>query len=406
MNYQYIRQILNIKIREQINYSQDMTDEDVLEIIDRAILEEREIKQFPIRSRQDLRQDLFNSLRRLDILQHLIDDNSITEIMINGPDSIFIEQNGKLSKSKSKFDSTEKLLDVIQKIVAGCNRSVNESSPIVDARLYNGARVNIIMNPIALNGPIVTIRRFPDSPITMEDLVQRNAVTKEASDFLKTLVKAKYNIIISGGTGSGKTTFLNVLSGFIDKEERVVTIEDSAELQLQGLKNIVRLETRNETADGCLKISMRDLIKASLRLRPDRIIVGEVRGKEAVDMMVCLNTGHSGSMSTVHANNAVDTLGRLENMMLMGLDIPISAIKGQITSGVNIIVHLGRLRDKSRKVLEIIEITGYKDGVILTNPLFEFQENGVDESGNILGNLVHCGRLYNERKLKAAGLQL
>ena len=293
---------------------------------------------------------------------------------------------------------------MIQQIVAGCNRVVNEASPIVDARLENGSRVNIVMNPVALNGPIVTIRRFPDKPITMEYLIENQSVSKEAADFLKKLVRAKYNIFISGGTGSGKTTFLNALSAFIPSDERVITIEDSAELQLQKLPNLVRLETRNSNVEGCLEITIRDLIRSSLRMRPDRIIVGEVRGAEAIDMMQCLNTGHDGSMSTGHANSGADMVARLENMILMGMDIPLAAIKKQIASGLDIIVHLGRLRDKSRRVLEITEIAGFEGGEIRLNPLFRFEETGEDEKGSVAGCLHRKGALLHEDKLKAAGL--
>ncbi|MDE6516469.1 MAG: CpaF family protein, partial [Acetatifactor sp.] len=327
-----------------------------MEIIDEVLLEEQLLRLLPVSESHRLRTELFYSLRRLDILQSLIEDPEITEIMINGPGSIFIERAGHLQELDMVFESEEKLQDVIQQIVAGCNRVVNEASPIVDARLSNGARVNIVMNPIALNGPIVTIRRFPDTPVTMEELIHWDSLTREAAEFLQLLVQAGYNIFISGGTGSGKTTFLNVLSGYIPHWERVITIEDSAELQLQGLRNLVRMETRNSNVEGCREITIRDLIRTSLRMRPDRIIVGEVRGAEAVDMMQCLNTGHDGSMSTGHANSARDMLSRLENMILMGMDIPLAAIRKQIVSGIDIIVHLGRLRDRSRKVLEVSEV--------------------------------------------------
>ena len=304
------------------------------------------------------------------------------------------------------FESEEKLQNVIQQIVAGCNRVVNEASPIVDARLSNGARVNIVMSPIALNGPIVTIRRFPDTPVTMEELIHWESISREVAEFLQLLVQAGYNIFISGGTGSGKTTFLNVLSGYIPAWERVITIEDSAELQLQGLRNLVRMETRNSNVEGCREISIRDLIRTSLRMRPNRIIVGEVRGAEAVDMMQCLNTGHDGSMSTGHANSAQDMLSRLENMILMGMDIPLTAIKKQIVSGIDIIVHLGRLRDRSRKVLEVSEVLDCEEDRILLNPLYQFEETGESEEGRVLGNLVRKGGLVHDQKLKAAGLRL
>ena len=293
---------------------------------------------------------------------------------------------------------------MIQQIVAGCNRVVNESSPIVDARLDNGSRVNIVMNPVALNGPIVTIRRFPENPITMDELISKHSISSEAASFLETLVKAKYNIFISGGTGSGKTTFLNVLSGFIPKGERVITIEDSAELQLQGIANLVRLETRNANTEGCEEISIRDLIRTSLRMRPDRIIVGEVRGAECWDMISGFNTGHSGGLSTGHANSARDMLSRLENMVMMGVEIPPSAIKQQIASGLEIIVHLGRLRDKSRKVLEISEVIGFENGEIVTSTLYRFVETGTSLEGRVLGELEKVEKLKNTEKLRLAGL--
>ena len=326
--------------------------------------------------------------------------------MINGPNHIFIEKNGILQKQKQGFESEEKLRDVIQQIVAGCNRVVNEASPIVDARLENGSRVNVVMDPVAINGPIVTIRRFPDKPIDMPELISKKSISAEVAEFLKILVKAKYNIFISGGTGSGKTTFLNVLSGFIPKNERIITIEDSAELQLQGLENLVRLETRNSTAEGCREITMRELIKSSLRMRPDRIIVGEVRGEEAADMVTCLNTGHEGSLSTGHSNSAEDMLARLETMILMGMTIPLEAIRRQIASGIDILVHLGRLRDGSRKILEVVELLAYEEGRFVMNPLYRFAEQGVDAEGRIMGELRKEGVLVQDKKLRAAGLQI
>jgi pilus assembly protein CpaF len=351
-----------------------------------------------------LRKDLFHAIRKLDVLQELVDEPRITEIMINGPEKIFIEQDGRLYESDLKFDSEEKLQNVIQQIVADCNRVVNEASPIVDARLRNGARVNVVLNPVALNGPIVTIRRFPDKPITMEDLISFGSITPGVCDWLRKLVQAKYNIFISGGTGSGKTTFLNALSNYIPAEERIITIEDSAELQIRNIPNLVRMETRNANVEGCQEITIRDLIKTSLRMRPDRIIVGEVRGGEAFDMMQCLNTGHDGSMSTGHANSSGDMLSRLENMILMGIEIPLQAIKQQIASGIDIIIHLGRLRDKSRKVLEIVEVLGYVEGEILLQPLYQFKEEGEDEDGRILGTLQKKGELTYVEKLQSAGL--
>ncbi len=404
MEYLEWKRKLRELVLEKLDYGQECSDSEVLERIDETILQQEELRLLPVAVSRQLRTDLFDSLRRLDILQNLIEDPGITEIMINGPNHVFVERNGYLSELETGFESPEKLKDVIQQIVAGCNRVVNEASPIVDARLANGARVNVVLNPIALDGPIVTIRRFPDKPISMEDLIRYHSISPEVADFLKTLVTAKYNIFISGGTGSGKTTFLNVLSGFIPKDERIITIEDSAELQLQGLRNLVRLETRNSNVGGCLEITIRDLIKASLRMRPDRIVVGEVRGAEAVDMMQCLNTGHEGSMSTGHANSARDMLSRLENMILMGMDIPLEAIRRQIASGVDIIVHLGRLRDKSRKLLEIVEVTGCRDGEMELHTLYRFTETGEDSEGRVEGIFEKRGNLVQDRKLRAAGL--
>lgn len=405
MEYTELKKTLRQKVRDRMDYVKDYSDEEVEETIDEILLGQKELVICPVELRRRLKKELFDSLRRLDILQIFVEDSSVTEIMINGKDHIFIEKEGRLRELDVGFESVEKLQDVIQQIVAGCNRVVNEASPIVDARLPDGSRVNIVMNPVALNGPIVTIRRFPDKPITMERLLQMDSISQEAAQFLKCLVRAKYNIFISGGTGSGKTTFLNVLSHDIPPEERVITIEDSAELQLQGLPNLVRLETRNSNVEGCREITIRELIRSSLRMRPDRIIVGEVRGAEAIDMLQCLNTGHDGSMSTGHANSGRDMLARLENMVLMGMDIPLMAIRQQIASGVDIIVHLGRLRDRSRRVLEITEIIGCENGEIRLNPLFLFEETGVDSRGLITGRLQRKGGLLHEDKLKAAGLQ-
>lgn len=405
-DYGELKRELHRRVLEQLDYGREQSDEEIMEIIDEVLLEEQLLRLLPVSESHHLRTELFYSLRRLDILQSLIEDQGITEIMINGPGSIFVERAGHLEELDAGFESEEKLQNVIQQIVAGCNRVVNEASPIVDARLSNGARVNIVMSPIALNGPIVTIRRFPDTPVTMEELIRWESISREVAELLRLLVQAGYNIFISGGTGSGKTTFLNVLSGYIPAWERVITIEDSAELQLQGLRNLVRMETRNSNVEGCREISIRDLIRTSLRMRPDRIIVGEVRGAEAVDMMQCLNTGHDGSMSTGHANSAQDMLSRLENMILMGMDIPLAAIKKQIVSGIDILVHLGRLRDRSRKVLEVSEVLDCEEDRILLNPLYKFEETGESGEGRVLGSLVRKGGLVHDHKLKAAGLQL
>lgn len=395
---------LKDKLSESIDYSHENSDEEIQDLIDELLIRESREIPLALSDRKRLKKELFHAVRKLDVLQELVDEPRITEIMINGPKNIFIEQDGRLYQSELQFDNEEKLHNVIQQIVAECNRVVNDASPIVDARLHNGARVNVVLNPVAINGPIVTIRRFPEKPITMEDLVSFGSVTEEVCGWLHKLVRAKYNIFISGGTGSGKTTFLNALSNYIPSEERIITIEDSAELQIRNIPNLVRLETRNANVEGCQQITIRDLIKTSLRMRPDRIIVGEVRGAEAFDMMQCLNTGHDGSMSTGHANNCKDMLSRLENMILMGIEIPLTAIKQQIASGIDIIVHLGRLRDKSRKVLEITEVTGYSEGNIILKPLYQFSETGEDGKGRILGTLQKKGELSHVEKLQSAGL--
>ena len=395
---------LKDKLSESIDYSHENSDEEIQDLIDELLIRESREIPLTLSDRKRLKKELFHAVRKLDVLQELVDEPRITEIMINGPKNIFIEQDGRLYQSELQFDNEEKLHNVIQQIVAECNRVVNDASPIVDARLHNGARVNVVLNPVAINGPIVTIRRFPEKPITMEDLVSFGSVTEEVCGWLHKLVRAKYNIFISGGTGSGKTTFLNALSNYIPSEERIITIEDSAELQIRNIPNLVRLETRNANVEGCQQITIRDLIKTSLRMRPDRIIVGEVRGAEAFDMMQCLNTGHDGSMSTGHANSCKDMLSRLENMILMGIEIPLTAIKQQIASGIDIIVHLGRLRDKSRKVLEITEVTGYSEGNIILKPLYQFSETGEDGKGRILGTLQKKGELSHVEKLQCAGL--
>lgn len=395
---------LKDKLSESIDYSHENSDEEIQDLIDELLIRESREVPLTLSDRKRLKKELFHAVRKLDVLQELVDEPRITEIMINGPKNIFIEQDGHLYQSELQFDNEEKLHNVIQQIVAECNRVVNDASPIVDARLHNGARVNVVLNPIAINGPIVTIRRFPEKPMTMEDLVSYGSVTEEVCGWLRKLVRAKYNIFISGGTGSGKTTFLNALSNYIPTEERIITIEDSAELQIRNIPNLVSLETRNANVEGCQQITIRDLIKTSLRMRPDRIIVGEVRGAEAFDMMQCLNTGHDGSMSTGHANSCKDMLSRLENMILMGIEIPLTAIKQQIASGIDIIVHLGRLRDKSRKVLEITEVTGYSEGNIVLKPLYQFSETGEDEKGRILGTLQKKGELSHVEKLQSAGL--
>lgn len=399
-----IKTELKEAVQERISLLREMTDEEIRELIDQVIIQKGREYGLAYEQKKTLSKELFYAIRKLDILEELTSDPSVTEIMINGIDNIFIERSGRLTQWDKTFESKEKLEDVIQQIVAKCNRTVNEASPIADARLENGARVNIVLAPVALNGPIVTIRKFPEHPIQMKDLLAFGAISEEAVNFLKDLVIAGYNIFISGGTGSGKTTFLNALSDYIPKDERIITIEDSAELQILGVPNLVRMETRNANVEGCEPISIRDLIKSSLRMRPDRIIVGEVRGGEAIDMIQALNTGHDGSLSTGHANSAKDMLSRLETMVMMAMDLPLAAIRGQIASGIDIIVHLGRLRDKSRKVLEIVEVLGYEDDEIKTSILYAFQEDGEDEQGRIKGRLVAKERLYSDAKLRAAGI--
>ncbi|MBQ6696637.1 MAG: CpaF family protein [Lachnospiraceae bacterium] len=401
-----IKQKLRGMILEKLDFSRETGDEEIKDMIDELIIKESKKALITLEERSRLRQELFYSIRKLDILQELVDDSDVTEIMINGTDAIFIERSGHVTEYELHFESKEKLEDVIQQIVAGCNRTVNEASPIVDARLSNGSRVNVVLSPIALNGPILTIRRFPDKPIGMRELIAFGSLTEEVEDFLSRLVKAKYNIFISGGTGSGKTTFLNALSAYIPCDERVITIEDNAELQIRNIPNLVRLETRNANVEGCKPVTIRDLIKSSLRMRPDRIVVGEVRGSEAIDMMQCLNTGHDGSMSTGHANSSRDMLSRLETMILMGMDLPLIAVRQQIASGLDIIVHLGRLRDKSRKVLEITEIEGFIDNAIKITPLYSFEEEGEDGDGKVMGSLKKKGDLKNHEKLKAAGISI
>ena len=390
-------QSLRMLLMEKLDLARELTDEEILEEIDTLILERMRDSCLSLKEKVQLRQELFHSVRKLDVLQELIEDETVTEIMVNGPDAIFVERAGKLSRWEKTFTSGEKLEDVIQQIVGKCNRVVNESMPIVDARLENGARVNAVVRPVALNGPILTIRRFPDTPITMEKLIALGSLPAECAEFLKTLVRARYSMVIGGGTGSGKTTFLGALSNFIPSDERLITIEDNAELKIQGIENLVRLEAKMANTEGATSVTIRDLIKTALRMRPDRIVVGEVRGGEAVDMLQALNTGHEGSLSTAHANSAEDMLSRLETMTLMGVDLPLEAIRRQIASGVDILIHLGRMRDKSRKVLEITEICGFEDQEIQTRPLYQWQEGK---------GLVQIASLLNREKLIRAGVTI
>lgn len=385
------------RLMEKLDLSRELTDKEILEAIDDLILNEMQDICYGLKEKVQLRQELFYSVRKLDVLQELMEDESVTEIMVNGPDAVFVERGGRLTRWHKVFTSREKLEDVIQQIVGKCNRVVNESMPIVDARLEGGARVNAVVYPVALNGPILTIRRFPDSPMTMERLIEIGSITPACAEFLEKLVKARYSIIIGGGTGSGKTTFLGALSQYIPKDERVITIEDNAELKIQGIDNLVRLEAKNANVAGGVSVAIRDLIKAALRMRPDRIIVGEVRGEEAVDMLQALNTGHDGSLGTAHANSCRDMLSRLETMTLMGVTLPLEAIRRQIASGVDILVHLGRMRDKSRKVLEITEVCGFEKGEILLRPLYSRQEGK---------GLICLEPLLHREKLERAGIEI
>lgn len=368
-----LRRRIQKQIMEEIENRRSISDEELWGIIDREVMEAGKIEFVPLKEKIDLRTRLFDSFRRLGILQELVDDSQITEIMVNGREKIFIESKGRVIQWNKCFDSEEQLEDMIQQIVSRVNRIVNVSSPIVDARLEDGSRVHVVLPPIALDGPAVTIRKFPE-PITVEKLIQFQSITEEAAGFLKVLVASGYNIFISGGTNSGKSTFLNALSAFIPEDERVITIEDSAELQIQQVANLVRMESRNANGEGEGAVTIRDLIKAALRMNPSRIIVGEVRGGEAFDLLTAFNTGHSG-MGTGHANSPNDMLSRLESMVLMAAELPLAAIRSQICAAIDIIIQLGRLRDKSRRVLSIAELTGICNGEIILNPLFIFQED-------------------------------
>lgn len=394
---------LRDRVLENMDLSRNLSDEDILSIIDGAILSESKRQYIDLKEKSALRWELFNSLRRLDILQELVDDEKITEIMINGAYDIFIEKGGRIYRYDKCFDSEDRLLDVVQQIVSRANRIVNESSPIVDVRLMDGSRVNVVLPPVALNGAVVTIRKFPEKPIDIETLISIGSITVEAANLLKELVQARYNIFISGGTGSGKTTFLNALSNFIPVDERIITIEDSAELQIRNIPNLVRLESKNANLEGKNRIQIRDLIKSALRMRPDRIIVGEVRDAAAIDVLTAMNTGHDGSLSTGHANSPGDMLSRLETMFLMGMELPLMAVRKQICSAVDILVHLGRLRDKTRRVLEIDEVVSMENGEIILHPLFVFKEEGEDEQGRVIGELKRTkySIVHSEKLLRA-----
>lgn len=399
-----LKQEIKSRLLEKLDHSMEMEDEAVQELVENEVWLMGKETYIPLAEKKRLCREIYYAIRKYDVLQELLEDETVTEIMVNGPDHIFIEKEGRLQQWQTAFESEDKLLDVIQQIVAKANRVVNESSPIVDARLF-GSRVHVVLPPVALNGPILTIRRFGKTPLLIPELLRLGSVSQEICTFLEKLVIAGYNIFISGGTGSGKTTFLNALSSFIPRTERIITIEDSAELQIQGNDNLVRLETRNANVEGCKPVTIRDLIRASLRMRPDRIIVGEVRGAEAIDMLQALNTGHDGSLSTGHANSAADMIARLETMVLMGMELPLAAIRRQIAGGVDLIVHLGRLRDKSRRVLSVSEVVGYEQGEVLLSVLYEFQQTG-ERNGNVQGIWKKTGSLVHTEKLQQAGITL
>ena len=399
-----IQQEIQEELLRELEQGVSFSDEQMQDEIEIRVLKRGQMEYLTIEEKMELVKKIFNSVRRLDVLQELLEDQDITEIMINGPDHIFIEKGGRLLDSGKKFPSQAKLEDVIQQIVSKVNRVVNEASPIVDVRLLDGSRVNVVLPPVALDGPVMTIRRFPENPFDMDKPLELGSITKEAAVFLRTLVEARYNIFISGGTGSGKTTFLNALSNYIPSTERIVTIEDSAELQIQNIANLVRLETRNANLEGKNEITVRDLVRSALRQRPDRIIIGEIRDAAVIELLSAMNTGHDGSISTGHANSPVDMLRRLETLVLTGMDIPLQAVRSQIASAIEIVVQLGRLRDKSRKVLEIDEVCGIEDGEIVLRPLYKFQETKGSSKEHVKGHLVATDhRLANRDKLIMAG---
>lgn len=401
--YDELKAEVNKEVSLTLSQGEHLSDDEVLNVIDDIILRLSPLIPVSINEKISIRREVFNRLRRLDVLQELLEDDTITEIMVNGVGDIFIERAGYLLNSGKRFESEERLLDIISMIASNVNRSINISSPIMDARLQDGSRVNVVIKPIAINGPILTIRRFPNKDIGVKELLEFQTVSEEILIFLEKLVRAGMNIIISGATGTGKTTFLNVLSNYIPKQERIITIEDSAELKISGIENLVRLEARSANIEGAKQVSIRDLIKSSLRMRPDRIIVGEVRGEEAIDMLQAFNVGQDGSISTIHANSAKDALFRLETMIMLNTDIPLAALRRQIASGVDIIIHIGRLRDKSRKLLEIREITGIRDGEIQTELKYEFVETSF-EKGRVIGEFKKREMVKEKYKLLRAGI--
>ena len=395
---------LKATVLEELNFYDEVTDEVVFEVIDRVLKASECSKNISLNRRCMLRLELFHSIRRLDVLEELLADETVTEIMINGEKGIFLERKGKLEAFSGGKISKERLDELVVRITGMSNRIINEASPLVDARLGDGSRVSVVISPVALDSPCITIRKFPKRSITLEDLLEKKSFNEEVAEFLKKAVRAKYNIFVSGSTGSGKTTLLNVLSDFIPQNERIITIEDTAELQIKNIPNLVRLEARNSVVEGCREITIRDLLRASLRMRPDRVIVGEVRGAETVDMLQAFCTGHDGSLSTGHGNSTKDMLYRLETMVMMGMDIPIPAVRRQLASGIDLMIHLGRLRDKRRVLLEISEIDGCQDGEIVVNPLYRFVETKTEEAEGVSGDWIRVGELHNKEKLLMAGI--
>ena len=396
---------LKEEVLEALNFLEEVTDEQVLEVIDQVLKTSRYRHRISLDMRCALRLELFYSIRKLDVLERLLADETITEIMINGEQGIFLEREGVLEPFSEEKISKERLEELVVRITGMSNRMINEASPLTDARLGDGSRVHVAVFPVALEGPVITIRKFPKRAITLEDLLERESLNEEVAEFLRKAVQAKYNIFVSGATGSGKTTLLNVLSDFIPKNERIITIEDTAELQIRNVPNLVRLEARNSVVEGCKEITIRDLLRASLRMRPDRLVIGEVRGAETVDMLQALNTGHAGSMSTGHGNSTKDMLYRLETMVLMGMEIPALAVRRQLASGIDLMIHLGRLRDRRRVLMEISEIDHCLDGEIVLNPIYRFEETDLDRNGKVLGNFTKIGSLKHKEKLSMAGFE-
>ena len=405
MDLQQMKEELAARVTQQLEGRRETTDEEVTGTAQELLAKMIEGQYLSVSDRRELIRSVVDQMKRLGPLQPLLDDPGISEIMINGPERVFVERGGHLYRAEMRFDSKKQLEDIIQKIVSRVNRTVDTANPICDARLQDGSRVNVVLDPIALEGPVVTIRKFPDKVIGMEELIEWGAITREAADFLRSCVRAKYNIFVSGGTGSGKTTFLNALSNYIPSDERIITIEDSAELQITSVPNLVRMETRNANAEGKGEVGMRELIRSSLRMRPERIVVGEVRGAEALDMLQAMNTGHDGSLSTGHANSPADMLARLETMVLTGADFPMDAIRHQIAAAIDIVVHLGRMSDKSRKTLDIVELLGYENGKYQLNPLFQFEREGTGPRGVVLGSLKRTGnKMVHLQKFEMSGV--